>query len=140
MSKIFLFITLMVTLPTMKKAIQTQNLHSMKLSMYCVWFYPQAWYILCRVIAKLSTTLLQLPATADFRKIYQEDIWCGDMEKILTGIRHQWEHWEAFDQGYFIPKLKAEQQNSAYLGNYGYDQYVFVEPTDDTLKQPLKYE
>jgi hypothetical protein len=71
---------------------------------------------------------------------HQEDIWHGDVERILQGIAYQWNHWEAFDQGYFVPKLKAHAQNRQYREKYGYDRFVFVEPTDDELKQQLKYE
>jgi hypothetical protein len=71
---------------------------------------------------------------------HQEDIWHGDIERILEGICYQWEHWEACDQGYFIPKQKVEQQNSNYREKYGYDRFVFVEPTNEELKQQLKYE
>jgi hypothetical protein len=70
----------------------------------------------------------------------QEDIWYGKIDKIVDGIRYQLENWDWPDQGYFIPKQKAQELNKICREKYGYDRFVFVEPTDDTIKQPLKYE
>jgi hypothetical protein len=69
---------------------------------------------------------------------FQEDIWHGDNERILIGIRNQLENWEWKDLGYFIPKQKAEAQNDMYQKKFGYDEFIFIEPNDEELRQPLK--
>jgi hypothetical protein len=71
---------------------------------------------------------------------FHEDVWHGNNERILVGIRNQLENWDTFDKGYFIPKKKAEEQNSMYREKFNYDRFIFIEPNDNELRQPLKIE
>ncbi len=63
----------------------------------------------------------------------QNKIWHGDIERILHGIRHQWEHWAYIDQGAFISKESIDRQNQTHFAKFSENKYIFIEPTDADL-------
>jgi hypothetical protein len=65
----------------------------------------------------------------------QINVWRGDTESILYGIRYQLDNWAAFNRGAFISKERLARRNEEHINTFGFNKFVFVEPTEAETKR-----